>query len=114
MRLPGKQYRIRKKVEKERKLWRKRYFKKAARRNDRGSRLIFATLIFGVVFYLAAAQHYKELFFKLEQENVLELIRSGSEGEELSFLQELYKITFRLKTGEIIFYHEKTGENEAP
>lgn len=114
MRLPRKQFRIRKKMEKERKQWRKRYFKKAARRKDKGSRLIFAALMFGIVFYLAVAQHYKELFFKIEQENMLELIRPSSEGEELSFLQELYKITFRLKTGEIIFYHEKAGESEAP
>lgn len=114
MRLPGEEKKRLKQFAKERKQWRRRYFKTAARRKDRGYRMLRAALLFLAVFYLAAAGSYRNLFLNLNHENTVELRKAGGNREEGTFLQELFKITFRLKSGEIIFYHEKTGENEIP
>lgn len=113
MRLPENHNRLRIQFKQERKQWRRRYFKKAARKKDRGYRLLWAVFLAGVVLYLTAAGCFRDLFLNVREENTIELRKEGRDREEESFLQELYKITFRLKTGEVIFYHEKTGADAA-
>lgn len=90
---------------------RRRYIKAAARRKYRGYRMLRAALLLYALLYLAAAGHLKNMILRLYEENTVELQRRGvqdGQDEDGTFLQELYRITFRLKNGELIISHERT------
>ncbi|MEF9940392.1 MAG: hypothetical protein RR768_09795 [Clostridium sp.] len=110
MHLPNSQNRISKRLNKEKQQWRRRYFKRAARQKNRRYYLLLTVCFMGILMYLTAVGYFRNLLLTVKEERTVEYRKEGDIGDTDSLLQELYRITVRLKTGEIIFYHEKTDE----
>lgn len=100
--------------EKRKKKLVKRYIKRAACRRYRGRRILKAGFLLGAFFYFTVVWNLKDMLFHISEENIVEFRRVGEERREDTFLQELYRITFRFKQGEIVFDHERAEYAEEP
>lgn len=86
----------------------KRYLRRVRRERGRRKRQAAAGLFLACFFYLSAAGLLKSEVISVTDKGNIEY-RSPFSGEET----ESFRIIFRIKTGEIIFVHEKeTPENQ--
>lgn len=103
-----KQKNFKSKLVKERKRWTTRYLKKARKIKDRNYRILRSLLLAWAVLYLAAVWGMKERIFHVRQENTVILREEALERQDNSLKEALYKIIVKLKTGELVLYHERT------
>ena len=86
----------------------KRYLRRKGRERGRRKRQAVAGLFLACFFYLIAAGLVRSEVLSVSREGTVEY-RSPFSGEKT----DTFRIIFRLKTGELIFIHEKEGpENQ--
>lgn len=97
-----------KQLKKERSKWNMRYLRKAGRRKNRTLCILKALFIIYAVIYLIVVWGVKDRIFQVRQENMVILEKPVSEQSEGSFTDTINKIILRLKSGEVVLYHERT------
>ena len=97
--------------QKERRKSLRRYFKKLRLRRSRKKRAAFSLLLFAAVLYLAAVGAYKDAFLSVEElEDTHTILEYGAEKD--SGLFDVFRISVRIKSGEIIFFYQRTETDE--
>lgn len=88
----------------------KGFLKRVVRRRYIVIRSLSLILILGTFFYLVFLAHWKDRFFEVHNDYTLEF--ENTEAKEGDPISELYGIIFRMKSGELEFYHSRNRTEE--
>lgn len=87
--------------------WRRSFLKRITRKRKRAYRIFLTGFFTALCLYLASISHFRESFLSMEEQAV-EFYEPGcwNRGNGV----EVFRLIFRLKSGEIVFYHERMAE----
>lgn len=87
------------------------FFRKLRLRRTRRKRAVCLLVLFTAVIYLMLIGVYSEFFLSVREIKETETVLEHS--RETNRVQDLFRISVRLKNGEIVFYRERTKREEA-
>ncbi|WP_243125189.1 hypothetical protein [Clostridium transplantifaecale] len=87
------------------------FFRKLRLRRNRKKRAVCLLVLSMAVIYLMLIGAYSELFLSVKEIKEAETVLEHS--RETDRVQDLFRISVRLKNGEIVFYRERTKREEA-
>lgn len=96
-----------KRLLRERFRWRKRYLKRIRRDRKRHYQRVRFLFLLCAVFYIAVLWGLRDRIFQVSREYITIDNEKIWEQPEANFRDTFFKIIFRLRTGELVFYHEK-------
>lgn len=89
--------------------WRRSFLKRITRKRKRGYRIFLTVFLAALCLYLASISYFRESFLSME-EKAVEFYEPGSLNRGNG--AEVFRLIFRLKSGEIVFCHERMAEEE--
>lgn len=107
----GRMERRREKDRKKRRRSLSRFFRKVRLRRTRRKRAVRLLVLSAAVIYLMLIDAYSELFLSVREIKESEAVLERS--IETERVLELFRISIRLKNGEIVFYRERTERETA-
>lgn len=88
------------------------FFRKLRFKRSWKRRAAFSMILIAAVLYLAAVGAFKEAFLTVEElEDTRTVLEYGTENGGRFF--DVFRISVRIKSGEIIFFHQRTETERA-
>lgn len=88
------------------------FFRKLRLRRSRKRRAALSMIFLAAVLYLAAVGAFKEAFLTVEElKDTQTILEYGTENGGRFF--DVFRISVRIKSGEIIFFHQRTETERA-
>lgn len=89
--------------QRKRTLWRRRFFRQIRRKRGRKMRRKIMVLFLMAVGYLLLVQKENRRIWSVKEEYTAELCLPFDDQN-----REVFRVVFRLKTGELLFFHERS------
>lgn len=106
----GRVERSREKDRKKRRRSLRRFFKKVRLRRNRRKRAACLLVLSAAVVYLMIIGAYRDLFLSVKEfRETGAVLERGAETDDV--IMDVFRISIRLKNGEILFYRERTEKS---
>lgn len=87
-----------------------RFLRRLRRKRERKRRIVFTLLLLSVMLYLGVIGVYRDVFLSvIEQEEIQTVLERQNDADQTL---DVFRISIRLKTGEIIFIHERAKQED--
>lgn len=87
------------------------YLRRLRLRRERKKRAVRLLVLFAIFLYLAAIGTYRDAFLSVSEREEFWTVSPDQKSGAGQFL-DVFRISIRLKSGEIIFFHERTEQAE--